>query len=230
MKTKILIVEDDSNIRFGLEEVLQTEGYITTVCERGDLAVEAIVKHQPALVLLDIMLPGKSGYEICKELRKRNVPVLVLMLTAKGQEIEKVVGLELGADDYLTKPFGVRELVARIRALLRRASVLQTTSTSFKIGSSLIDPKTLILSRGDIRESLTARELHLLQIFHNCPGQVLSRDRLLSEVWGYEYHGTTRTLDQVVVQLRKKLGESGEPKLILTAHGIGYRLRAGGER
>ena len=228
MKTKILIVEDDANIRFGLQEVLQTEGFAIAVCERGDCAVDAVIKEQPALVVLDIMLPGRSGYEICQELRKRNIFVLILMLTAKGQEIEKVVGLELGADDYLTKPFGVRELVARIKALLRRPSAQLSTSASFKIGESLIDPVTLTLSRGDIRENLTARELHLLQIFHDAPEQVLSRDQLLSRVWGYEYHGTTRTLDQVIVQLRKKLGESGQPKLILTVHGIGYRLR--GER
>ncbi len=225
MKTKILIVEDDPNIRFGLEEVLQSEGFAIAVCERGDHAIDAVFKEKPALVLLDIMLPGKSGYEICKELRKHRNSVLVLMLTAKGQEIEKVVGLELGADDYLTKPFGVSELVARIRALLRRATGVQPTSSSFKIGESLIDPKTLSLSRGNVRESLTAKELHLLQIFHEAREQVLSRDRLLSEVWGYDYRGTTRTLDQVIVQLRKKLGESGEPKLILTIHGVGYRLR-----
>ena len=225
MKTKILIVEDDPNIRFGLEEVLQSEGFAIAVCERGDHAIDAVFKEKPALVLLDIMLPGKSGYEICKELRKHRNSVLVLMLTAKGQEIEKVVGLELGADDYLTKPFGVSELVARIRALLRRATGVQRTSSSFKIGESLIDPKTLSLSRGNVRESLTAKELHLLQIFHEAREQVLSRDRLLSEVWGYDYRGTTRTLDQVIVQLRKKLGESGEPKLILTIHGVGYRLR-----
>jgi DNA-binding response OmpR family regulator len=226
MKTKILIIEDDPNIRFGLEEVLQSEGFAIAVCERGDQAVEAVVKEQPALVLLDLMLPGKSGYDICKELRKRKISVLILMLTAKGQEIEKVVGLELGADDYLTKPFGVRELVARIRALLRRATGMRSTSASFKIGESLIDPETLTLSRGNVRESLTARELHLLQIFHEAREQVLSRDRLLSEAWGYQYFGTTRTLDQVIVQLRKKLGESGEPKLLLTVHGVGYRLRA----
>jgi len=220
-----LIVEDDPNIRFGLKEVLQTEGFAISVCERGDHAMDAVTQEQPVLVLLDIMLPGKSGYDICKELRKRKISVLILMLTAKGQEIEKVVGLELGADDYLTKPFGVRELVARIRALLRRASGIRLTSSTFKIGESLIDPKTLILSRGNVRESLTARELHLLQIFHEAREQVLSRDRLLSEVWGYEYYGTTRTLDQVIVQLRKKLGESGEPKLLLTVHGVGYRLR-----
>ena len=225
MKTKILIVEDDPNIRFGLEEVLRAEGFALAVCERGDQAVDAILTEQPALVLLDIMLPGKSGYDVCKELRRRHHSVLILMLTAKGQEIEKVVGLELGADDYLTKPFGVRELVARIRALLRRAGDVQSGSVPFKIGESLIDPKTLTLSRGTVRENLTARELHLLQIFYESPEQVLSRDRLLSEVWGYQYYGTTRTLDQVIVQLRKKLGESGEPKLILTVHGIGYRLR-----
>jgi DNA-binding response OmpR family regulator len=225
MKTKILIVEDDPNIRFGLEEVLQSEGFLLTVCDRGDQAIDAVIEERPAIVLLDIMLPGKSGYDICKELRRRKIPVLILMLTAKGQEIEKVVGLELGADDYLTKPFGVRELVARVKALLRRTSALQPGSAPFKIGESLIDPKTLTLSRGDLRENLTARELHLLQIFHQSPEEVLSRDRLLSEVWGYEYYGTTRTLDQVIVQLRKKLGESGEPKLLLTVHGVGYRLR-----
>jgi DNA-binding response OmpR family regulator len=225
MKTKILIVEDDPNIRFGLEEVLQAEGFSLAVCDQGDQAVDAVIKERPAIVLLDIMLPGKSGYDICKELRRRKMPVLILMLTAKGQEIEKVVGLELGADDYLTKPFGVRELVARVKALLRRASALQPGSGPFKIGESLIDPKTLTLSRGDLRETLTARELHLLQIFHQSPEEVFSRNRLLSEVWGYGYYGTTRTLDQVIVQLRKKLGESGEPKLLLTVYGVGYRLR-----
>src|SRR3984957_9391499 len=176
MKTKILIIEDDPNIRLGLEEVLQSEGFAIAVCERGDQAVDAVLKEQPALVLLDIMLPGMSGYDVGKELRKRKISVLILMLTAKGQEIEKVVGLELGADDYLTKPFGVRELGARIRALLRRASVLQPGSVPFKIGESLIDPKTLTLSRGDLRETLTPRELHLLQIFHQSPEEVFSRD------------------------------------------------------
>jgi two-component system, OmpR family, alkaline phosphatase synthesis response regulator PhoP len=225
MKTKILIVEDDPNIRFGLEEVLQAEGFLLAVRDRGDQAIDAVIKERPALVLLDIMLPGKSGYDICKELRQRKSSVLILMLTAKGQEIERVVGLDLGADDYLTKPFGVRELVARVKALLRRASALQPGSAPFKIGESLIDPKTMTLSRGDLRERLTAREMHLLQIFHQSPEEVFSRDRLLAEVWGYEYYGTTRTLDQVIVQLRKKLGESGEPKLLLTVHGVGYRLR-----
>jgi DNA-binding response OmpR family regulator len=228
MKTKILIVEDDPHIRFGLEEVLDQEGFAIAVCERGDQAIETVRKEKPALVLLDIMLPGKNGYEICQELRKNRAPVLILMLTAKGQEIEKVIGLDFGADDYLTKPFGVRELVARIKALLRRG-VAQPATDTFQIGKSVIDPKTLTLSRGNIRTTLTAKELHLLRLFHDAPEEVLSRDRLLSAVWGYEYFGTTRTLDQVIVQLRKKLGESGEPKLILTVHGIGYRLHQPGQ-
>jgi DNA-binding response OmpR family regulator len=151
------------------------------------------------------------------------------MLTAKGQEIDKVVGLDLGADDYVTKPFGVRELLARIHALLRRTSSAAPTDAgsegSFKIGQSVINPKTFELSRGRATEELTAKEIKLLQLFHAHAGEVLSRDRLLTEVWGYNYYGTTRTLDQVIVQLRKKLGDNhGEPKHLLTVHGIGYKL------
>jgi DNA-binding response OmpR family regulator len=150
------------------------------------------------------------------------------MLTAKSQELDKVVGLDLGADDYVTKPFGVRELLARIHALLRRTSAPGTqgdNSAPFQIGSTTIDPKTFQLRRGKVVEELTAKELKLLQLFHSHPGEVLSRDRLLSEVWGYNYYGTTRTLDQVVVQLRRKLGDSGdEPRYLLTVHGVGYKL------
>jgi DNA-binding response OmpR family regulator len=224
MKTKILVVEDDPHIRFGLEEVLKAEGFLVSACERGDQAVAAVAQERPTLVLLDIMLPAMSGYDICKELRTKRIPVLIMMLTAKGQEIEKVIGLDLGADDYLTKPFGVRELIARIRALVRRAGPAESETMAFSIGESLIDPNTLTITRRESRERLTPRELHLLRIFHAAPDQVLSRERLLNEVWGYEYYGTTRTLDQVIVQLRKKLGESGEPKLLLTVHGVGYRL------
>src|SRR5207247_3020132 len=121
MKTKILIVEDDAHILLGLEEVLKSDGFEVAVCSRGDLAIEAVGKHRPALVLLDVMLPGASGYDVCKQLRAKKVGTPILMLTAKGQEMDKVIGLDLGADDYVTKPFGVRELVARIQALLRRA-------------------------------------------------------------------------------------------------------------
>jgi DNA-binding response OmpR family regulator len=229
MKTKILIVEDDPHILLGLEEVLRSDGFEVAVCNRGDQAVDAVGKHRPGLIVLDVMLPGKSGYDICKELRAKKVATPILMLTAKGQEIDKVVGLDLGADDYVTKPFGVRELLARIHAVLRRAGAAPATGAEglapFQIGVATIDPKTFQLKRGKHVEELTAKELKLLQLFHAHPDEVLSRDRLLNEVWGYNYYGTTRTLDQVIVQLRKKLGDTGgEPKNLLTVHGVGYKL------
>jgi DNA-binding response OmpR family regulator len=229
MKTKILIVEDDPHILLGLEEVLKSDGFEVAVCNRGDQAVDAATKLRPALIVLDVMLPAKSGYDICRELRAKKVATPILMLTAKGQEIDKVVGLDLGADDYVTKPFGVRELLARIHAVLRRAgpppAAGAVSDAPFQIGSATIDPKTFQLKRGKHVEELTAKELKLLQLFHTHPGEVLSRDRLLNEVWGYNYYGTTRTLDQVIVQLRKKLGDNGgEPRHLLTVHGVGYKL------
>ena len=228
MKTKILVVEDDPHILLGLEEVLKSDGFEVVPCNRGDRAVETVTRHRPALIILDVMLPGLSGFDICKQLRARKVATPILMLTAKGQEIDKVVGLDLGADDYVTKPFGVRELLARIHALLRRGATTAgapTAETAFTIGTATIDPKTFQLTRGKTVEELTAKELKLLQLFRTHAGEVLSRDRLLNEVWGYNYYGTTRTLDQVIVQLRKKLGDNGgEPKHLLTVHGVGYRL------
>lgn len=229
MKPKILIVEDDPHILLGLEEILKSEGFEVAICNRGDKAVEAVAKQQPALIVLDVMLPGLSGYDVCKQLRARKVSTPILMLTAKGQEIDKVIGLDLGADDYVTKPFGLRELLARIHALLRRGSAGNNAPaegpTSFQIGGATIDSKTFQLKRGKVVEELTAKELKLLQTFFAHPGEVLSRDRLLNEVWGYNYYGTTRTLDQVIVQLRKKLGDNGgESKHLVTVHGVGYKL------
>jgi DNA-binding response OmpR family regulator len=230
MKAKILIVEDDPHILLGLEEVLKSEGYETASCNRGDAALEAVAKHRPALIVLDVMLPGLSGYDICKQLRAKKFAAPILMLTAKGQEIDKVIGLDLGADDYVTKPFGVRELLARIQALLRRGGGGATSphaaeESPFKIGDATIDPKTFQVKRGKATEELTAKEVKLLQVFHAHAGEVLSRDKLLNEVWGYNYYGTTRTLDQVIVQLRKKLGDHGdEPRHLLTVHGVGYKL------
>jgi len=230
MKTKILIVEDDPHILLGLEEVLKSEGYDVASCNRGDTALDAVAKHQPSLIVLDVMLPSLSGYDICKQLRAKKCPALILMLTAKGQEIDKVIGLDLGADDYVTKPFGVRELLARIQALLRRTNAAggqAESETIFQIGSATVDPKTFQVKRGKATGELTAKEVKLLQVFHAHAGEVLSRDKLLNEVWGYNYYGTTRTLDQVIVQLRKKLGDNGsEPKHLLTIHGVGYKLVA----
>lgn len=228
MSTKVLIVEDDPHILLGLEEVLKSDGFEVAVCNRGDQALEAVAKHKPTLIVLDIMLPGLSGYDVCKRLRSAKNSTPILMLTAKSQELDKVVGLELGADDYVTKPFGVKELLARIHALLRRSGGSASDgedSAPFEIGGATIEPKTFQLRRGKTVEELTAKELKLLQMFHAHPGEVLSRDRLLSEVWGYNYYGTTRTLDQVIVQLRRKLGDSGdEPRYLLTVHGVGYKL------
>jgi DNA-binding response OmpR family regulator len=229
MKTKVLIVEDDPHILLGLEEVLKSDGFDVAVCNRGDQAIDAVKKHRPTLIVLDVMLPGLSGYDICKQLRAKKVATPILMLTAKGQEIDKVVGLDLGADDYVTKPFGVRELLARIHALLRRTAASPSAEANsqapFQIGSATIDPKTFQLKRQKEVEELTPKELKLLQLFSTHPGEVFSRDRLLNEVWGYNYYGTTRTLDQVIVQLRKKLGDNGDaPKHLLTVHGVGYKL------
>src|SRR5690348_15153396 len=147
MKTKILIVEDDPHILLGLEEVLKSEGFDVASCNRGDHALECVAKHKPTLIVLDVMLPGLSGYDICKQLRSKKITIPILMLTAKGQEIDKVVGLDLGADDYVTKPFGVRELLARIQALLRRGanSTNGHDDASFQIGDAVIDPKTFQL-------------------------------------------------------------------------------------
>jgi len=229
LNTKILIIEDDPHILLGLTEVLKSDGFEVAVCNRGDQALEAISKHHPALIVLDVMLPGASGYDICRDLRAKKILTPILMLTAKSQEIDKVVGLDLGADDYMTKPFGVRELLARIHALLRRAGGQQVSVTDgtdpFQIGAATITPKTFQIQRGNAIEDLTAKELKLLQVFYTHAGEVLSRDRLLNEVWGYNYYGTTRTLDQVIVQLRKKLGDSSDaPKHLLTVHGVGYKL------
>src|SRR6266478_811243 len=160
MKTRILIVEDDPHILLGLEEVLKSDGFEVAVCSRGDRAVEAVGKQRPAMIVLDVMLPGLSGYDICKQLRAKKVATPILMLTAKGQEIDKVVGLELGADDYVTKPFGVRELLARIHALLRRTAGVSKDGDSqaaFQIGTATIDPKTFQLRRGATVADLTGK-------------------------------------------------------------------------
>jgi DNA-binding response OmpR family regulator len=228
MKIKILVVEDDTHIRFGLTELLTSEGFEVEACARGDQALATIEKAQPRLVVLDVMLPGLSGFEVCKQLRARGYRGLILMLTAKGQEMDKVIGLELGADDYVTKPFGLREFTARVHALLRRSPADAPTATPAHFGDCVLDERTFELKRGKKTVSLSAKELKLFQLFATHPREVLSRDRLLNDVWGYEYYGTTRTLDQTIVQLRKKLSDLGaDPKQIATVHAVGYRWENG---
>lgn len=240
--SKILVVEDDPSIRFGLEEVFESEGYAIASCDNGDHAIDRIGEELPDLIILDVMLPGKNGYEICRELRDGGCRVPILMLTAKGQEIDKVVGLDAGADDYVTKPFGVRELVARINALFRRcdreggssdggdstanaADGAQAPNT-FRVGEAVIDERTWEITRSDGEKGrLTPKEMELLKFLDQHRGEVLSRDAILDAVWGIRYFGTTRTLDQCVAQLRKKIGDSGSaPVFLKTVHGVGYRL------
>ncbi|MDB6129299.1 MAG: yycF 4 [Verrucomicrobiales bacterium] len=228
-KLKILVVEDDPHILIGLEAVLTGEGFAVVPCRSGSQAIDLLNHHKPALVILDIMLPGMSGYDVCKKIRAAKLSVPVLMLTAKSQEIDKVIGLELGADDYVTKPFGVRELTARVHALLRRTQTKTAAFTasleSFKIGKATINPKTFQILRNGVPEEISAKELKILQMLHHSPGEVFSREKLLTEVWGFQYMGTTRTLDQVIVQLRKKIEITpAEPKHLLTVHGVGYKL------
>ena len=230
-KPRILVAEDDKHILAGLVDALESEGYQVIPAADGSRAVVLLQTQRFDLVILDIMMPGKSGYEVCKIIRATDEDLPVMILTAKGEEIDKVVGFELGADDYVTKPFGVRELLARIGALLRRSrrnresAVLQESSSArFTIGKAYIDTLEF-KARVDARVfDLSAREVKLLQIFHENPRKVLSREHLLNEVWGVSYYGTTRTLDQHIAQLRKKLDpDSPQPSVIRTVHGVGYK-------
>ncbi len=229
MKTiRILVAEDETNLREGLVDTLESEGYRVSAVGDGAAALQVFASGGIDLVLLDIMMPEKSGFDVCREIRKDNTRVPIIMLTAKGEEIDKVLGLELGADDYVTKPFGLHELRARIAAVLRRclpepAAVVGLPDT-INFGAAEIDRKSYqgrLLSRVF---SLTARELKLIDAFCRHPGQVLSRNELLNLVWGIDYHGTTRTLDQHIAQLRKKIEtDAASPEVILTVHGVGYR-------
>lgn len=233
MKSRILIAEDDANIRLGLIATLESEGYAVTAAADGAQALKLFPQGKYHLVILDVMMPQKSGYDVCRELRSRDPQLPILFLTAKGEEIDKVVGLKLGADDYMAKPFGVRELLARVEALLRRSrlSSLPTAPANelppvFQFGPAEVDRKKFeIRFPGRPIVALTARELKLLEVFAEHPDEVLTRDALLNAAWGVDYYGTTRTLDQHVVQLRKKVEPApDQPTVILTMHGVGYRF------
>jgi len=227
MKKHILVVEDDSHIRLGLCDALRGEGYEVSECGDGKQALPIINQRRPDLLVLDIMLPGKSGYDLCREIRAGKSRVPILMLSAKGQEIDKVVGLELGADDYVTKPFSLRELLARVQALLRRAEPGGAPDVPAEIafGNVRIDGKSLRGKRGKTAIELSPRELKVLALLFRERGNAVSRETILGEVWGIEYFGTTRTLDQLIVKLRQKIEDQpGAPKHVLTVHSLGYRL------
>ena len=230
----LFIVEDDASIRSGLEEVLTGAGYLVNSCADGADALKEIATLLPDLLVLDVMLPGVSGYEIARHLRKTGCRIPILMLTAKGQEIDKVVGLKAGADDYLTKPFGINELIARIEALLRRSlhwqggsihSTKEPSTAPIEVGRARIDPSSYQIAIGGEVLALTPREMGLIGFLHQHRGRVLSRDQILEAVWGVKYFGTTRTLDQCIAQIRKKIGDDGRtPECILTVHGVGYKM------
>lgn len=219
----IFIAEDDPAIREGLTDSLSSEGYEVRSAPDGTQALAALQEQPADLLLLDIMMPGLSGYDVCRQLRSEGNQIPVLMLTAKGEEIDKVLGLELGADDYLTKPFGLRELLARVHALLRRSQPTAPQTESSKevihMGSIEVDPRCYVLRHEGQETPISDREMTLLRLFSEHSGEVLSRDELLNRAWGVEYYGSTRTLDQHIAQLRKKL----PPETIETVHGIGYR-------
>jgi len=229
--TKILVAEDDPKILTGLVDMLESEGYQAVPAIDGEKALKLFESKKFDLVLLDIMMPCKSGYDVCRAIRSQDERIPIIMLTAKGQEIDKVVGLQLGADDYVTKPFGVNELLARIAAVLRRSrysarevSEEVKVQEHFDFGDTHIDGLQYKARKGGRTFELTGRELKLLQYFHAQPNEVLSRDRLLNAVWGMDYFGTTRTVDQHIAQLRKKVeADPNNPSFIKTVHGVGYR-------
>lgn len=229
--THILVAEDDSNILEGLVATLTSEGYEVTPVPDGEQALHHFKNNRYDLILVDIMMPGINGYDLCREVRAQDQNIPIIMLTAKGEEIDKVVGLQLGADDYITKPFGVHELLARIAAVLRRSKAgpdrlnkEPEAPECFSFGRSEVDVRQFRAVAGESIIDLSEKEIKLLQFFHSRPDEVLSRDLLLNTIWGIDYYGTTRTLDQHIAQLRKKIEpDPGKPRYIKTVHGVGYR-------
>jgi two-component system, OmpR family, alkaline phosphatase synthesis response regulator PhoP len=222
MKT-ILVVDDAPNIVELLRLYLEGAGYATVVATDGPAAVELHRKHRPDLVILDLMLPGMDGFEVCRAIR-READTPVLMLTARTDEVDAIVGLELGADDYVTKPFNPRALVARVKAILRRTDGTVRLGRPIEVGSLRIEPRRREVFVGERGVELRAREFDLLAALARDPGVVLSRESLLEDVWGTDYAGETRTVDVHVSELRKKLGRDGPT--IESVRGIGYRLIA----
>lgn len=222
---RILIVEDEPEMVVGLRDNFAFEGYQVLVANDGEAGMEAALKNKPDLVVLDVMLPKLSGLDVCRRLRRQGFSAPILMLTARDQEIDKVVGLEVGADDYITKPFSIRELVARIRAHLRRAGNSVGTIDSYAFGDVQIDFRKYQATKAGQRLLLSAREFELLHYLIVHKGETVSRDQLLNQVWGYESSPNTRTVDNHIAKLRQKLeDDSSDPKFILTVHGVGYRF------
>ena len=224
---RILVVEDDAAIRNGLEEVLAAEHYHVLIAVNGTQALSLGKKENLDVIILDLGLPDINGEDVCQQLRDAGVPTPILMLTSKSQEMDKVMGLEKGADDYMTKPFSVRELIARLRALLRRERGVKKDLEEYAFGAAVVDFRKQEATFAGKPVKLSVREYAVLKYLIMHEGEVVTRDMLLNDVWGYEHFPTTRTVDQHVVKLRQKLEvDPANPKVLLTAFGVGYRLEA----
>ncbi len=226
---KILVVDDEEHIQELIKFNLEKNGYKVICADNGIDAINLAREQLPQLMLLDLMLPGMDGLDVCKEIRKdssmSNMPII--MITAKGEEIDKIIGLELGADDYITKPFSVRELVARIKAILRRTT-MQIVEKTFKVGNLDIDFGKHEVLKNENKIDLTLKEFELLEILLKNKGRVMTRDFLLDKIWGYEYVGETRTVDVHIRHLRQKIEDDDKnPVYIQTIRGIGYRFNFG---
>ena len=221
---RILIVDDEPEMVRGLEDNLRYEGYHTLSAANGKDALTLALKEGPDLILLDVMMPVMSGWDVCRALREKGIDVPIIMLTARGEEVDRVLGLELGADDYVTKPFSLRELLARVRAVLRRPGP-RRRAEEYRFGDVRLHLRARQAFKAGKEVRLTRKEFDLLRYFVEHRGEVLTRDRLLDEVWGYEHFPTTRTVDTHVLRLRQKFEKDPErPVYILTAHGQGYRF------
>jgi two-component system alkaline phosphatase synthesis response regulator PhoP len=223
---KVLVAEDDAHMRRGIEEILEGEGYQVVAVADGEAAVAAYRAERPDFVCLDIMMPKLNGYDVCRAIRGDSGTVPIMFLSAKSEEVDKVLGLELGADDYVMKPFGVKEFAARVRAICRRAlrAAPPHEVSQFTLHDLTVVPAELRARRGEVVMELSLREVRLLRCFHEHPGQALDRDRLFAAGWGHKAYPNSRTLDQHISKLRKKVErDPAEPRLIQTIHGLGYR-------
>ena len=227
---KILVAEDESNIREGLVDALELEGYAVSAAKDGGEALKYYHEWKPDLLLLDIMMPVKNGYDVCRDIRRRDTRTPMIMLTAKGEEIDKVLGLELGADDYVCKPFSLRELNARIKAVLRRIKhdVSSTKAAKREViafGDVVIEVDKMMGKKGEKSFEVTQKEVEILSYFLSREGCVVKRRDLMAFAWGPGYHGATRTLDQTIANLRKKIEtDTRHPRFIKTVYGIGYKF------
>ncbi len=223
--TKILLVEDEPEMIMGLQDNFEIEGFEVLVARTGEEGLRRALAEAPDLIVLDVMLPGMSGLDVCRNLRRRGAGMPILMLTARGQEIDKVVGLETGADDYVTKPFGINELLARIRALLRRAARSSAELERYQFGEIELDFTKYRATRAGRPLDLSPREFEMLRYFIHHRGEAVTRDQLLNEVWGYDESPFTRTVDNHVAKLRQKIEENPEaPQYLITVHRVGYRF------